>query len=98
MANNKMMVHLETLVTPKYTDKSPTYVMDVLNNMINHYLNETNSLMINCVEYGYNTGKKNSYLQAYVRLCVYKQIPVDTDGNEIQDVDANEIKDEKTSN
>lgn len=90
-------VHLETLATPRYTDKTASEVMQVLDNMINQYLNETNSILCNVVEYGFNTGKKGHYLSAYARLCVYKTIEVEDkkSNDEVIDVDVKDVLDEE---
>lgn len=88
-------VHLETLATPRYTDKTASEVMQVLDNMINQYLNETNSILCNVVEYGFNTGKKENFLSAYARLCVYKTIEVEDkkSDDEVIDVDVKDVSD-----
>ena len=90
-------VHLETLATPRYTDKTASEVMQVLDNMINQYLNETNSILCNVVEYGFNTGKKGHFLSAYARLCVYKTIEIEDkkSDDEVIDADAKDITGEK---
>lgn len=90
-------VHLETLATPCYTDKTASEVMQVLDNMINQYLNETNSILCNVVEYGFNTGKKGHFLSAYARLCVYKTTEIEDkkSDDEVIDVDAKDVSDEK---
>ena len=90
-------VHLETLATPCYTDKTASEVMQVLDNMINQYLNETNSILCNVVEYGFNTGKKGHFLSAYARLCVYKTTEIEDkkSDDEVIDVDVKDVPDEK---
>lgn len=90
-------VHLETLATPCYTDKTASEVMQVLDNMINQYLNETNSILCNVVEYGFNTGKKGHFLSAYARLCVYKTIEIKDkkSDDEVIDVDVKDVSDEE---
>lgn len=92
-------VRLETLVTPKYTDKSANEVMQILNAMINKYLQDTHSVIINCVEYGFNTGKRGKFISAYARLCVYHNLHLpeekkddDKKDDEVVDVEVEDVK------
>ena len=90
-------VRLETLVTPKYTDKSANEVIQILNTMINKYLQDTGSVMINCVEYGFNTGKRGKFISAYARLCVYHNLYL-SEEKEDNDEKNDEVIDVETDN
>lgn len=91
-------VRLETLVTPKYTDKTANEVIQILNAMINKYLQDTHSVIINCVEYGFNTGKRDAFISAYARLCVYYNLHLpeekkeDKKDDEVVDVEVEDVK------
>ena len=74
MAENPIKAHLETLVTPEFENSDAKEVMKYLDNMINTYLNETESMMINVVEYGFNNGENENSIVGYVRIAVWLPI------------------------
>lgn len=85
----KTTVHLETLVTPPYKDTEPKEVMAQLDRMINLYLNETGSMLINVVEYSF-TPHEDESISAYARLCVYA--PMEDDDDKVIDVETVDVE------
>lgn len=73
---NGYMVHLETLATPTYYDKSPADIMFLLDSLINSYLKETESEILNVVEYGFNPTKKQNGASGYARIAVIRKDPL----------------------
>lgn len=89
MAENPIKAHLETLVTPEFENSDAKEVMKYLDNMINTYLNETESMMINVVEYGFNNGENENSIVGYVRIAVW--LPIKENHNNTTSDDGNSI-------
>ncbi len=63
-------IHLETLVTPTYAITAPVKdVMDVLDGMVNRYLTDTKSKLINVAQFGVEEVDEDNIV-AYARLAV----------------------------
>ena len=84
----KKMVHLETLSTRIYYDKTPAEIMSLIDQEINIYLWDTSYELINVVEYGFNPTKKGNGARGYARIAVY----IPTNEPDEEPVDMNDGK------
>lgn len=89
MAERPIKAHLETLVTPEFNNPDTKELMKYMDNMINTYLNETESMMINVVEYGFNNGNTEGTIVGYVRMAVWKPIGEKTEDAPQEDTEDN---------
>lgn len=63
-------IHLETLVTQAYSNTVPAKdIMDVLDGMINKYLTDTKSTLINVVQFGFADVDEEN-IQGFARIAV----------------------------
>lgn len=74
------MVHLETLSTRMYWDKTPAEIMALVDQEINIYLWDTSYDLINVVEYGFSPSKNGKGARGYARIAVYINTK-ETDGD-----------------
>jgi len=70
MPTPETQIHLETLVTPAYANNvSPNAIMEVLDGMINTYLRDTKSTLINVVQFGFDDVDEEN-IRGFARIAV----------------------------